>query len=587
MGVPNKIDGAFQLAYTVPGPVYFGTKTAIEALTGIQSGAFAIGYTTTLADGQFGFFDGTAWRWDTGGGGGTPGGSDTEIQVNDSGAFAGYPTFRRQANGAIVIGDIDEDITIEPYSIGQGADGSSIAKFLESFGASVASYIALLRARGTHDAPEAVQSGDVIGRIRGRAHDGSNWSNTQLEIRLVADGDWSTGDHPARIEIYTTPDGSDTLTLVMTIKSDGNINIAENKQYQVGGVAIGKGFETAGRLTLASGEPVPSSEQENKTTVYFTPYNGNLRTFISGKTLSFAELSLDMSAWAKNCLHDIYCYDNSNVVAIEGLSWGTETEYNISAASAAASVVITFTAAVGTNPFVVGDKVCVQGITGNMGSDVLHTAWWTVTAIGGSNPNWTVTLGSVSTSAKTYTSGGTIRKLKETRTTNIEFVNGVLVKDGDDSRVYLGTLYIDGNGYCFQAPEKMTLWNYYNQAEFRLYFDIDSPHSYNSTTYRYYNGNALCFVSFVCGVDNFLINASVAGQWGDVTTGSEAGYAAIGVDGTTDLLFPNAVMSINGRLAVPVFVVGNGAGCRKMTLCEAAVGTITMSNYTLSAIYKA
>lgn len=235
MGIPNKIDGAFQVAYTVPGPVYFGTKTAIEALTGIQSGAFAIGYTTTLADGQFGFFDGAAWHWDTGGGGGTPGGSDTEIQVNDSGAFAGYPTFRRQANGAIVIGDIDEDITIEPYSIGQGADGSSIAKFLESFGAGVASYIALLRARGTHDAPEAVQSGDVIGRISGGAYDGTGWSISQLEIRLVADGDWSAGDNPTRIEIYTTPDGSDTLTLAMTIQSDGNINITSGKEYRING----------------------------------------------------------------------------------------------------------------------------------------------------------------------------------------------------------------------------------------------------------------------------------------------------------------------------------------------------------------
>lgn len=235
MGIPNKTDGAFQLTYTVPGPVYFGTKTAIEALTGIQSGAFAIGYTTTLADGQFGFFDGAAWHWDTGGGGGTPGGSDTEIQVNDSGAFAGYSTFRRQANGAIVIGDIDEDITIEPYSIGQGADGSSIANFLESFGTGVASFIALLRARGTHDAPEAVQSGDVIGRIRGRAHDGSAWSNTQLEIRLVADGDWSAGDHPSRIEIYTTPDGTDTPTLAMTIGSDGNVNIASGKTYNING----------------------------------------------------------------------------------------------------------------------------------------------------------------------------------------------------------------------------------------------------------------------------------------------------------------------------------------------------------------
>ncbi len=68
--MPNKIDGAFQIMYSVPGPIYIGTQSFIEALTGIQEGSFAVGYTATPADGVFGFYDGSAWVWGSGGGGG-------------------------------------------------------------------------------------------------------------------------------------------------------------------------------------------------------------------------------------------------------------------------------------------------------------------------------------------------------------------------------------------------------------------------------------------------------------------------------------------------------------------------------------
>jgi hypothetical protein len=68
--MPNQIDGAYQIFYSIPGPIYIGTQSAIEALVGVQEGAFAVGYTVTPADGVFGFFDGSVWVWGSGGGGG-------------------------------------------------------------------------------------------------------------------------------------------------------------------------------------------------------------------------------------------------------------------------------------------------------------------------------------------------------------------------------------------------------------------------------------------------------------------------------------------------------------------------------------
>lgn len=68
--MPNQTDGAYQIFYSIPGPTYIGTQASIEALIGVQEGAFAVGYTSTPSDGVFGFYDGSAWVWGSGGGGG-------------------------------------------------------------------------------------------------------------------------------------------------------------------------------------------------------------------------------------------------------------------------------------------------------------------------------------------------------------------------------------------------------------------------------------------------------------------------------------------------------------------------------------
>ena len=45
------------------------------------------------------------------------------------------------------------------------------------------------------------------------------------EIRAIADGAWGTNDYPARLEFYTTPDGSNTSTERLRISSAGNIGV--------------------------------------------------------------------------------------------------------------------------------------------------------------------------------------------------------------------------------------------------------------------------------------------------------------------------------------------------------------------------
>ena len=174
-----------------------------------------------------------------------------------------------------------------------------------------------------------------------------------------------------------------------------------------------------------------------------------------------------------------------------------------------------------------------------------------------------------------------------TRATALTTQNGIYVKTGATTRRYIGTICITTTtGQCADSLLFRGVWNYYNRADRKLFKDVDTSHSYATPTNRYYNNDTTQFVNFVCGVEEDVINASIAGQWGDITAGAEAGYGAIGLDGTTTTYLPYCVLSINGRSASPVFISGFGVGSHKLTILEQAVGTVTFGNYTLLAIMR-
>lgn len=104
-------------------------------------------------------------------------------------------------------------------------DGVSAQNLLFSYGTGVAGRFGAVTGRGTKASPTALQDGDVIARFSGRFHydSGGTPTATQAEIRLVVDGTPASGDYPTRIEFYTTPDGSSTMTLRMTIKNNGQL----------------------------------------------------------------------------------------------------------------------------------------------------------------------------------------------------------------------------------------------------------------------------------------------------------------------------------------------------------------------------
>jgi hypothetical protein len=70
-----------------------------------------------------------------------------------------------------------------------------------------------------------VQDDDLVGRIVGRADDGTDMNSAVAEIRISIDGTPGANDTPGRLTFYTTPDGSASLSERMRIQENGCIGL--------------------------------------------------------------------------------------------------------------------------------------------------------------------------------------------------------------------------------------------------------------------------------------------------------------------------------------------------------------------------
>ena len=84
-----------------------------------------------------------------------------------------------------------------------------------------------------------------------------------------------------------------------------------------------------GRLTLESGVPVSTTDQADKVTLYYTPYVGNKISLYDGvsawSTVTFAELSLDISAYTASKPYDIWIYNNAGTATLDSTVWTNAT----------------------------------------------------------------------------------------------------------------------------------------------------------------------------------------------------------------------------------------------------------------------
>ena len=195
-------------------------------------------------------------------------------------------------SGYFEVNDADTDGFTRIY--GQGA--INIERYTDTATNSPA--LSFRRSRGSEGALTSVQSGDRIGNIGFYGHD-TIAGAVSAEIRAVASANHGDGgdtsDSPGKLEFYTTPDGTSTSTLAMTINSDQSIDLTGNLTISNGtliasaaslpGSTLGitvSNPSTAGLYTVTTTEDFISdtSPSTGKARVTFTaPNSGNVEIF--------------------------------------------------------------------------------------------------------------------------------------------------------------------------------------------------------------------------------------------------------------------------------------------------------------------
>jgi hypothetical protein len=120
---------------------------------------------------------------------------------------------------------------------------------------------------------------------------------------------------------------ADAFDMDNMVEGDTNLILTGAERTKVEAMAINNAI-CQGRLTLETGVPISSTDQTAKTTLYFTPYNGNLIGIYADDAWSvsaFTEKSLSLSGYTANKNYDIWIYDNSGTLTLDSTIWTDDT----------------------------------------------------------------------------------------------------------------------------------------------------------------------------------------------------------------------------------------------------------------------
>lgn len=250
----------------------------------------------------------------------------------------------------------------------------------------------------------------------------------------------------------------------------------------VNSAAATTSFQTPqGRLTLTSSTPVLASDVISATSVYYTPFVGNLVPIYNGASMistEFAELSLTLSAsHALNTIYDVFVFSNSGVLTLAtGPAWSSSTAGAGARGTGAGTTQLSR----------------VKGL------------WVNAVSMTGRN------------GATTYTIGANLG-------------------------TYLGSVYIDGTAgqiTCHAAygqSRKWGVWNAYNRQRILMQAgDSTASWTYATNTVRASNGDSANKATTFCGLPEEMV-ISRFGQYisGAANNTTNTAYIGIGVNSTT------------------------------------------------------
>jgi hypothetical protein len=197
-----------------------GTKAGVIKIAGGTSGACTVRVAAAAGSGTIfelpatngtnGYFlktDGTGvTSWAAAGSGGTPGGSDTYVQFNNSSAFGGDSNFIwDNTNKRVGVGVA----TTLNYEIQITKDSAAASFAAYAFG-STATYvpeIRMFRARGSYASPSAVSTGDVLGHWGASGYGTSYYIHTG-SIEFIARGTYSSSSGSTTLRFMKSLSGA-------------------------------------------------------------------------------------------------------------------------------------------------------------------------------------------------------------------------------------------------------------------------------------------------------------------------------------------------------------------------------------------
>jgi hypothetical protein len=111
--------------------------------------------------------------------------------------------------------------------------------------------------------------------------------------------------------------------------TSGNVMTSNGTAWTSAAAGGSSKFACNGRLTLETGVAISTTDQVDKITLYFTPYQGNQIGLYNGSsawtTISFAELSLNISAFTASKPYDIWVYNNAGTATLDSTVWTSGT----------------------------------------------------------------------------------------------------------------------------------------------------------------------------------------------------------------------------------------------------------------------
>ena len=185
-------------------------------------------------------------------GGGTPGGSTGQIQYNNGGVFGGSPMTYTSASGDFSIPaqtsgnaftvsgiannntintngvpNISMDGTTPEFNFGGQNAGSAFLMMQRYSAAAGGGDLQFYHSRGASIGTQTIlSSGDEIGSLSFSGSDGTTTSAKAARIIGFADGTWTAASStPGRIEFYTVPSGSTSLSQRMVLGNGGGLTI--------------------------------------------------------------------------------------------------------------------------------------------------------------------------------------------------------------------------------------------------------------------------------------------------------------------------------------------------------------------------